>query len=63
MVKNPGIKHRPTSEAGIWNIRSWPKIFHNYSKYLPILIKSIFHYNTQITKNLFSNNLFRYMSS
>jgi len=63
MVKNPGIKHGPTSEAGIWNIRIWPKNSHSYSKYSPILIKSIFHYNTQITKNLFSNNLFGYTSS
>ena len=49
MVYNVG----PTNEAGIWHVRSWSENSQNYSKYSSILIKSIFHRNTQITKIFF----------
>jgi hypothetical protein len=51
MVKNPGIELWTYKGDCYLKYQSWLENFQNYSKYSSILIESIFHHNTQITKN------------
>ena len=62
MVKNLGIEHWIYKWGWYLKYQNWPENSQSYSKYSSILIRSIFNNNTQITKNLFSKNLFGYMS-
>jgi len=53
MVKNPGTERWTYKWGWYLKYHSWLENFQSYSKYSSILIESIFHHNTQITKKQF----------